>query len=229
VPPSRTVRGNGVKESLKQFRDVTTSLVAVDEHGDETKIGIPEVRNKHARVTETLSKLSWVKVKFLDKRGDMIHLHERNADDEEPADELEELGKSTSGRGAELGAILQVACHWITKAQDMALQRQQQSMQSVFDGQNRMIESTIKRFEMLDRQYVDSAKMNHKLNGALVDVQLQQLKDAIEGAAAQASEDGEPVSADVMRQVLPMIIAKMFDKPADGKPSTPKNGKSKES
>jgi len=217
----RIVRGYGIHEHLKEHKP--SSLIAVDSDGDETKINVPDVRNKHARVMTTLRELAWIRVDMLDKKGGLLYRHQRNADDRDaPAGEIEDM--PTSRSIAEQAAMLNI----MLRAQEMVLSRHQQATQGKDDALMRIVDSALKRLELMEGQLEHAMRLNHQLSTDLVGAQLQQLQLP----AAQTDEDGNarPESDRAVAALLPALMRAMFQKQQTEtetekkKPETKKNG-----
>ena len=126
----RIVRGYGLIEHLREHKDRTSYLLAYDGDGAETRINVPDVRNRHARVLVTLRELAWVRVDLYDKKGGLVYRHQRNQDDRDaPAGEMEDLAPTTRA-ASELQGYLKL----MLNAQDVALSRQERSMSMASAG-----------------------------------------------------------------------------------------------
>jgi hypothetical protein len=221
MPPPRTVRGFGLYEQLRDRRANIASLLAYVEDEDEPRrVEVPDVRNRYQRIKRVLDELPWTRVEMVNKKGEIIHVHKRCADDENPAGELEDL--PGNGVAGQMSATLGVAVHWVLKAQEVALVRHQASVETVFEAQNRMIEATMKRFEQMDAQNAQLMRLNHALNGDLIAQQLA----AIRKEASKVEGDAEgPISDAVVETVLPALVRKMMEPAHEPTSSGAKDGK----
>ncbi|MGD9603905.1 MAG: hypothetical protein AB7O21_19595 [Gammaproteobacteria bacterium] len=202
--PERVVRGYGLYEQLREHKPAM--VIAVDADGDETKINVPDVRQKHARVMTTLKELAWVRCDLLDKKGGLLYRHHRNADDRETAaGDLEELPSQTR-HSAELSNLLKLMLH----AQETVLIRHERSMQPVLDAHIKILEQAMRRLELQETQYERAMQLNHQLSTDLVQVQLAQL-----GAGDGGGEDGRPRSDRAVDALLPAILKAAMSKDKD--------------
>lgn len=200
----RIVRGYGLHEYLKEHKP--SKLIAIDSDGEETKINVPEVRNRHARVMTTLKEIAWVRVDMLDKKDGLVYRHQRNADDrDQPATDIEDLAhhsRSTAEQATLLSLML--------RAQETVLIRHQQAMQQVLDATMKLVDTAMKRLELQEVQYEHAMRLNHSLSSDLVSAQLSQLQLA----APQVDEDGNarPESDRALASLIPMMMRAALDK-----------------
>src|SRR3972149_1612074 len=177
---NRMVRGYGLYEQLKEHKPA--KLLAVDVDGEEVRINVPDVRQKHARVMQAPKEIAWVRVALLDKKDGLLLRHQRCADDrDQPAGELEDIGPQTRTT-AELSGLVSI----MLRAQEAVLIRHQQAMQQVLDAQQKLVDATMRRLDLQEKQYEHAMHLNHSLSSDLVSAQLQQLQLG----AAQVDEDG---------------------------------------
>jgi hypothetical protein len=225
----RSVRGFGLIEKLKEHANACTYVIAHVDNGDPQRISFSDVRNKVARVYGVVCKLPWVKVEMYNRRNELIEVHNRCADDDVAAGSLEELsdGPGMTGFAGNMSAMMQTCCHWLLRAQEVALVRQQQGTATLLDAQNRTIEAQIRRFETAEAQAGEQMRAIHALNAQLVDQHVQQLRQ-LRNQIAEAS--GETESGKLLEELLPDIVrAGLRDKPngtPGGKPNGKSNGKS---
>jgi hypothetical protein len=198
-------------DTLKEHRTAVKYVVAIDEEDERKKIAVPDVRNRWLRVGNVLADLKWARVELYNKADELLGVHERNEFDEEPAGNLEDLSPPPGANGVQAQSLA-IACHWIVRAQDMALSRHERAMSGLFDAQARLIDSTVKRFEALDRQYADMMRLNHSLSGSLVEEQLGVVRRALASAAAKAGAD-ESESGKLLDELLPAFLKAALDKP----------------
>lgn len=200
---SRIVRGYGLYEQLKEHKPAW--LVAVDGDGDEVKINVPDVRQKHARVMVALREIAWVRCDLFDKKGGLLYRHQRNSDDRDaPAGELEDMPPTRAA--AELSGLVNI----MLRAQETVLIRHQQAMQQVLDAQMRLVDAAMKRLELQEVQYEHAMKLNHALSGDLVNAQLAQLQ--LGGGGGE--DDGAPQSDRAIAAILPAMMRAAFAKDA---------------
>lgn len=196
---SRIVRGYGLHEQLKEHKPAW--LVAHDGDGDEVKINVPDVRQKHARVMTALREIAWVRCDMFDKRGGLLYRHQRNADDREaPAGELEDL--PTTRSAAEVSGLVNI----MLRAQETVLVRHQQAMQQVLDAQMKLVDAAMRRLELQEVQYEHAMKLNHALSGDLVNAQLAQLQSGPSGDG-----DEQPQSDRALAALLPAMMRAAFE------------------
>jgi hypothetical protein len=198
----RIVRGYGLYEQLKEYKP--TKLVAVDADGEQFKINVPEVRQRHARVMQALKEIAWTRVDLLDKKDGLLYRHQRNADDrEQPAGDLEEL--QPTARVAELSGLVSI----MLRSQEVVLTRHQAAIQGTLDAQNRLVESMMRRFDLQEQQYERAMELNHTLSADLVSAQLAQLQ-----GAPIVDQEGKlrPESDRAINALLPQIMRALLDK-----------------
>jgi hypothetical protein len=225
MPPQRTVRGFGLIDQLKDRKSSVSKLLAYVEDEDEPKaVEVPDVRNRWQKVMRVLDELRWTKVEMVNRKGEIVYVHNRGPDDERPAGELEDIALPTGGGiPGQMSQVLGVAVHWVLKAQEVALVRHQASVETVLDAQNKLVDSTIKRFEEMDKQNAQLLRLNHALNGELVAQQLAAIKRAAAAAGQVEGAGGEsPLSDAVVEQLLPALMKKVLDDPPPAK--SPPNG-----
>ncbi len=209
VGPIRIAGRFGLLEKLREQKP--SVVIALDENGDQlVKMNVPDVRNRHARVLEGLADVEWVKVQLLDKKGGHLAMHVRNSDDREPATELETIGASRSV--GETSGMLSL----MLRAQEMVLVRHERSMQQVMEANGKLLDSAMKRLDLLERQYEHAMALNHALSSDLVQSQLQLV------APTEVDEDGNrsqsQITADAAAAAfLPRLAQAMFA----GKPAAP--------
>jgi hypothetical protein len=224
----RSVRGFGLIEQLKEHANACTYVIAHVDNGDPQRISFSDVRNRVARVYGVVCKLPWVKVEMYNRRNELLAVHNRCADDDVAAGSLEEIsdGPSMTGLAGNMSALMQTCCHWILRAQEVALARQQQGTATLLDAQNRTIEAQIRRFEMADAQAGEQMRAIHALNAQLIEGHVQQLRQ-LRAQIAEAS--GETESGKVLDEILPDIIRAGLrgkgDVAGKGKPNGKPNGK----
>jgi len=209
----RIVRGYGLYEQLREHKPAW--LVAVDGDGDEVKINVPDVRNKHARVMTALREIAWVRCDLFDKKGGLLYRHQRNADDRDaPAGEVEDLPVSRSA--AELAGLVNI----MLRAQETVLIRHGQAMQQVLDAQQKLVDATMRRLDLQEKQYEHAMALNHSLSSDLVSAQLQQLQLV----APQVDEDGNarPESDRAMASLLPAMLRAALSPDKPKPPDAPK-------
>lgn len=213
-------------ESLKFHKPAI--VVAFDQEGEElARVNVPDVRNKHARVIESLEGIDWAKCQLLDKRGGHLGVHHRTSDDRDPATELETLMPSKFT--AETSAMVNI----MLRAQDTVLARHERAMQPLLDAHVKILETAMKRLDLLEQQYEHAMTLNHQLSQDLVGAQLA-LADST--SAPDVGEDGEPRSRsqqaadDAARVFIPQIARAIFSGGGNGKAkpeqvaTAPKNG-----
>jgi hypothetical protein len=216
--PQRIVRGFGLYEALKEHKPAV--VIAVDHDGEETKVNVPDIRQKHSRVMLALREVPWVRCDLLDKKGGLIVRHMRTADDREPAGDVEELGTSTR-EAAALSGLMSI----MLRAQETVLIRHQQAMQQVLDAQMRLVDSMVKRLDLQETQLQHAMTLNHALSSDLVNAQLAQLQLA----PPMVEEDGEgnarvPTMSDrALATFLPAFMRAAME-PKDGAKKKVTNG-----
>lgn len=211
----RVVRGYGLHEQLKEHKPA--QLIAVDAEGEEVKINVPDVRQKHARVMTALQEIAWVRCDLLDKKGGLLVRHLRSADDREPPGDLEDFHGIPNREAAALAPILGL----MLRAQETVLIRHQQAMQQVLDAQMRLVDSSMKRLDLQETQLQHAMTMNHALSSDLVNAQLAQLQLG----AGPVDDDGTqrpPSNSD--RALATFLPAFLKSAMSSDKPARPKNG-----
>lgn len=183
MPQQRIVRGFGLYEKLREHKP--SKLVAFTEDEDERiEVNVPDVRQGKARAMAALAEVPWIRVDLLDKKGGLLHRHNRCADDRDaPAGELEEL-RSHTARTAELAGLLSI----VVKAQDTAVIRHQQGIDQLLQRQNELTATLMRQLEFQSTAHREAMQMNHALSADLVNAQLQQLQLV---APPAVDEDGE--------------------------------------
>lgn len=216
-------RGLGIAAVLKEHRGEMSWIVAYGEDDEATKIAAPDVRQRVQRMMRTLSEIKWSRVELFNRKGEVVHIHKRCPDDETPATELEDLaaGAHVTGQSAQVSGLLAVSVHWVLRAQETALLRQQSGMQVVLDAQTRLIDATMRRFDLMDQQNAELTRANHQLSAALVQTQLETLRRM--KAEREATDENGSESGKVLEGMLPDILkaalSKTDEKPNGGKPN----------
>jgi hypothetical protein len=216
----RIVRGFDLHEKLKEYKPAIVH--AYDDNDEKVTINVPDVRQRHARVLVALKEVAWIRCDLLDKKGGLLHRHNRCADDlDQPAGELEEI-RSSSRTNAEMQGMLSI----MLRAQEVALIRHQQGIQQILDANNRLLDSTLKRLEMQEAQLQQAMQMNHALSGDLVNAQLQQLQ-LISGPEVDDDGNQKPQtnSDRALQAFLPAFLRSAME-PGTKKPAQPTNGAS---
>lgn len=191
----RIVRGYGIYEQLKEYKPAV--VLAVDGDGEQVRINVPDVRQKHARVMAALREVAWVRCDLLDKKGGLMFRHQRNADDREPAGELEDLPVTTRAV-AELQGLMQI----LLRGQDLVLLRHQQTLLPVLEGHQKLVNMVMTRLEQQEKQIADGMAMNQTLASEIVHLQLAQA-----GVAPASEGDGEPLHSDrAIGKLLPALL-----------------------
>jgi hypothetical protein len=198
----RIVRGYGLHEQLKEHKP--SQLVAVDADGGEVKIAVPDVRNKHARVMTALREVAWVRCDLLDKKGQLLYRHHRNADDRDaPATELEELPPTRAA--AEMAGLLSL----MLRAQETVLVQHQRATAESQQAMLRVVESALRRLELQESQIEHAMRLNFQLSNDLVNATLAQLQ-----LPAASSTDAEgnprPQSDKAIEALMPHILRGML-------------------
>jgi hypothetical protein len=209
---------------LDRLRTVKTDLVTLKvytaDDDEPRECAVPNVRQRWQRVGEVLDDLQWTKVEACDKKGNILLVHNRNALDERPAGDLEDVGiGGTTGRAGEVSALLGASVHWVLKAQDVVLSRHTEATAAVTDASNRLIDSTMKRFEQMDRQYNEMLRLNHAMHGE----RFASAERALREAASVAAEDRESSSDKLIEAFAPAFAKAVLAKP-DAPPAGKTNG-----
>jgi hypothetical protein len=216
----------GLLEKLKDRRAELASIRAhVTDDDDPRDIAVPNTRKRWERIKRVLDDLNWTRVELLDKKGGILNVHIRGPEDDSPTAELEDLpGLQATGRAAELGSVLAVCAHWLLKAQEVALTRQEAATMHANETLNKMVDSTVKRFELMDKQNQDLLEANHAMRGEMFEKTLRAMHKA--QAATETAGEG-PLSDAMVEQLLPQLLGRFLDgkPPAAAKNGTPKNGK----
>ena len=216
MPQQRIVRGFGLYEKLREHKP--TKLIAFTEDEDERiEVNVPDVRQGKARAMAALAEVPWIRVDLLDKKGGLLHRHNRCADDRDaPAGELEEL-RSHTARTAELAGLLSI----VVKAQDTAVIRHQQGMDQLLQRQNELLGTIMKQLEFQASAHREAMQMNHALSADLVNGQLQQLQ--LVAPAAETDDEGNPrpqTNSDrAVAAFLPAFMRAVMGGPPDRKPA----------
>lgn len=207
MPPvhKRIVRGYGLIEELKEHRP--DKWIAYDEDGEVLSKGhVPDVRNRHSRVLIALESLEWETVDLLDKKDGLLKRHHRNADDRLPAGDIEALVPSRDV--AQTAGMLSL----FLKAQDMALSRNQQSIDALLNAHYKLVDSAVKRLEVAEARASRVEQANLQLSGQLVAAQLQQqFGEALANALPDDGEAGTLTSS-VLGEVMPQLITEALSK-----------------
>lgn len=222
---SRVVRGFDLYEKLKEHKPAIVH--AFDENDEKVVVNVSDVRQRHARVMSALKEVPWIRVDLLDKKGGLLHRHNRCADDRDnAAGELEDLGGGGGStlRGAELATMLGL----MLKAQEVALIRQQQGVQQLLDAQNRLMESMIRRQDAQDARHEQAMQMNHALSADLVNAQLSQLQlgpaPVDENGEAKPASNSDRALAAFLPAFMRAAMEKKPDAPKVAEKTKPKNG-----
>ena len=197
-------------DRLKGIRsDLVKLLVYTSDADDATEVAVPNVRQKWQRVMEVLDEIPWTKVEAVDKKNAVLLVHNRGAADERPAGELEELASGMQGRSSEVSALLQVSVHWVLRAQDTALRAHQEHSSVLLEAQNKLLDSTMRRYEMMDKQYNEMMRLNHAMHGERFAEVERMVRHARE---SMASEDGA-TSDKLIEALLPAMAKAVMAKP----------------
>ena len=220
--PSKT--RNDLMSKLRTAGPTVARLMVHTADDDKPfEVAILDVRKRWARVKETLDDIAWTKVELLDKRGALLMVHTRSTFDEKPAGEMEDLiGSNVAGDASKIAALMQVAVTMVLRAQDGALSRQAEMMETVLGANARLVESTMRRFEQMDGQYHEMLRLNHAMHGK----RFAEIEDMIKTARATmaaAGDDGDS-STDMIIKLLPEFIRAAGDKSGTPKDSHKTNG-----
>jgi hypothetical protein len=207
-------------DRLKTVRaDLCKLLVYTADADEPMEAAVPNVRNRWSRVQEVLDEVQWTKVEALDKKNAVLLVHNRGTADERPANELEDLATG-AGESGRVSSLLQVAVHWVLRAQDGALSRQAEAMSTVMDAQNRLVESTMRRFEQMDRQYNEMLRVNHAMHGE----RFAEVERMLRHAREQMSDTDGATSDKLLEAMLPAMMKAAMDKTGPEKADTKPNG-----
>jgi alkylhydroperoxidase/carboxymuconolactone decarboxylase family protein YurZ len=217
--PSKT-RNDLVSRLRTAGPNVARLLVHTADEDKPMEVAIPDVRKKWSRVKEVLDDIAWTKVELLDKKGALIMVHARTALDEKPAGDMEDLiGSNAAGDASKIAALMQVAVTMVLRAQDGALGRQAEMMETVLSANMRLVDSTMRRFEQMDNQYQEMIRLNHAMHGkrfAEVEEMIRAAKEAMAGSDEESS--GAIITA-LVPAMVKAITDKSDDKPKDSKPN----------
>ncbi len=177
-------------------------LVTVDTQDDPVRINMSLTRNARQRALKTLEDLNWSKVDLIDKKGGLMSSHARNVDDEPAPGDLEALLPSKM--------VAETTGHvtLILRAQDMVLQRHMATMGPVLDCLFKLIDVSMRRLDLVEKQYEHALRVNASMADDLVrsTLQLQRGSD----------EEHEDNAGPMMASLLPAMVRAALSKDGDG-------------
>jgi hypothetical protein len=197
-------------------------LQVTSRDGDEHKVAVPERRKKWTHVHDSLNALNWIEVRSYDKKNALTAtfvLEGCNVEDDE--DILADMTDDSAATSAALYVHTERMMKLFLRAQDVALQRQNQANKSLVDGATRLLEVSTMRTEALER--IAQNLINENLS------QARKLADAMVN-----SDEGGLMSAGMIEAIGPQIVARLMGgpvqaqvvaaPPANAQPAVPGNG-----
>ena len=172
-------------------------LQVMSRDGDEHKVAVPEARKKWSHVHDSLNALNWVEVRAFDKKNAMTAtfvLEGSNVEDEQ--DILADMTDDSAATSAALYIHTERMMKLFLRAQDVALQRQNQANKSLVDGATRLLEVSTMRTEALER--IAQNLINENLS------QARKLADAL------GNSDGGLMSAGMLEAIGPEIVKRLM-------------------
>lgn len=213
--PRHNGRGKGLVYALRyaKIQPGAHSLLAYTADEEEPrKVEIPDIPQRWKRVMLVLDEIHWVRVEVINKKSEIVFTYKRGPDDERAAGEIEDLTPlGGTGAAGNMNAVLGTACHWLLRAQDVALQRHESSTQQLLEAHTRMMDATERRYALLDRNYNDLMRVNHAMHGETMAQQVKQLRAAVEKVGL-VGDDGGPISDAMMGELLPQILEAVLRK-----------------
>lgn len=201
---------------LRKYREAHYIMVFCDDEEEPFRVNLTEARDRAKRAKEAIGGRHWTKVVFHDKKDGVVVSHDRCVEDEPPPMEIETLNESTgrSSRVAEVNATVNI----VLRAMEMSLAYNNRNLQPLVDAFVRQNDHTARRLEAAQREADRTAHDNLQLQAEL-------LRAATKIAAKQlpADANGESVADEVMAEVLPNILARMFGGPPQQQQQQPPN------
>jgi len=206
-------RNASLLDRLKSVRADLARLNAYTADSDKPmEVAVSNVRNKWSRVMEVLDEIQWTTIEALDKKGSVLLVHNRGPADERPAGDLEELAGTAAGEAGKVSALLAVSVHWVLRAQDVALTRQQEASSSLMEAHNKIVESTMRRFEQMDAQYNEMLRLNHAMHGQ----RFAEVEAMIRAARERLADDEGTQSSKLLEVLAPEFAKAVLAKPSAG-------------
>ncbi|MGN6111192.1 MAG: hypothetical protein ACTHU0_39200 [Kofleriaceae bacterium] len=165
---------------------------------EPTRINCLTVRNWAQRVMKTLAELRWDRLELRDKKGGLLVKHERGPEDDPPPTELEGLAptREVSSATGFLSLVL--------KAQDLVLQRHNATIQPVIDVLFKLVDVSMRRLDLSEKQYEHALKVNGQLTNDL-------MRAHAAAARGNAAEE-ESLSGGMVESLLPAIVESVMDR-----------------
>ena len=155
---------------------------------------MPERRKKWGHVADVLTRLNWVEIRTFDKKGAMTAtLVLEGSDVEEAEDALIDLDDGNERQSAALFVHGDRLLKLLLRGQDVALQRNNQSVKALVDACTRLLEASTTRVVALER-----------IAQNLIAENLKQAQALAEATA------GELVSGGLMESLAPAIAQKLM-------------------
>lgn len=219
---ARRASNYSLLSELKLQRGAVHELVPYDEDGQVIrKITVPDIHNRHVKAMEALDTIPWETVDLLDKKGNLLKRHKRNADDRMPAGDLEELAMGP--KLAEFSGLLSL----MLKAQDVALSRQSQGQHELLHAHVNLLDRVSQRLETAEQRNAKEAALNYKLMGELLQAQFSEQPEqlVLPSGEGEGEGDGQTMTGRMLDTMMPKLIMqwlsdKKTEKTNDSKPDS---------
>jgi hypothetical protein len=190
--------GKTLSTKLRAARPAYLMVHVTDADEPPTKITCPDIRAWRNRVLQTLADLAWERVELYDKKGGLLAKHDRGPEDEPATGDLESL---PAPRSSDAGVVATNAyLQLMLKAQDLALTRHMAVLGPMFDTLFKILDVSMRRLELHEKQYEHALKINATLSQDLARAG-KLASRTVELSGGEESESGALVEA-----LLPAIL-----------------------
>lgn len=193
-----------LRSKLREHKALDYLEVRTDDEDEPQRVNVPSHRNRAQKVLRVLSEISWTVIEFFDKKGGLLGRHVRGAEDEPPPGEVETLQPST--RTAEASTLLNI----MLRAQEMVLSRFQGMLQPLLDNTYKLVDTSMRRLDLQERQYQYAQRENAKMHDSVVAAQMQLVRAAAN--VASSDDDDEGMAGDVLTSMMPAFVRAALSK-----------------
>lgn len=201
----------GIAHSLKTYRPHYIKAFG-DDDTELYRVNNPEIRNRVQKVMNALEGIPWGRVEMFDKKDGLLFTYKRNPSvDDPPAGELENLtpGFASTDRGiAALAGVAQVMSAAMHNSMKLVITEMRETTKPLTDSLLRIIDVTMNRLTLHEKQYEHALAANHRLN-------MENAK--VSAALVRASQPAESIDEDDDLDRLAAIVLPGFARAAMAK------------